>query len=348
MFFKKEKQNPLFELRNQLLLEDTSTIQTAGTNLVSTVIMDVGTKQGGYCLIIVSDGSCSLYFEKGGGVIGCGQHKNVQYACKVALAETNKLMEFEPSVMQFRSDIPKNKTFVIHVITNKGKYELSGSTDKLREDSNARKLFILCNNIITEIRLLEERNNKPFSDDEILISFVKQNNYDAFVYALDDLNNPNAVEEDKSVLMIATYIGNKEIIKKLLDKGADLCFQDGTGLNPLMIACFLGKFEIIDELVNADTINSRDNSGQTPLMFACNADHFECVKALISCNADINAKDNQGSTSIMFAAQHGYDSIVKYLLENGADKNITGEHGFKAVDFAIQNNKKSTVKILSD
>ncbi len=113
------------------------------------------------------------------------------------------------------------------------------------------------------------------------------------------------------------------------------------------IRCYLGKADLINELVNDNTINSRDNTSYTPLMFACNAGQFECVKELIALNANINAKDNVDSTPIMFAAQHGYDSIVEYLLEN-ADKNTVGKHGLKAIDFAIQNKHSSTIKVLRE
>lgn len=198
------------------------------------------------------------------------------------------------------------------------------------------------------IRLLDERKNLPFSNDEILINFIKENNVVAFNHALDELDNPNATEGDKSALNIATQIGNKEIIKRLKSKGADISYKDSTGLNSLMVACYLGKADLINELVNDDTINSRDNTGYTPLMFACNAGQFECVKELIALNANMNAKDNEDSTPIMFAAQHGYDSIVKYLLENGADKNTVGKYGLKAIDFAIQNRHSSTIKVLQE
>ena len=346
MFFKKKNENPLLELRNKMLGGDIQVNETIGINQVIAVIIDIDSKNGGYCLVVVSDGSCSLYFEKGGGIIGAGQHKNVQYVSRILLNAANDLID--NPVLQFKTDIPKDKNYIIHILTKHGKYEFNGKTEDISELSNSGKLFYLCNSIITQLRLLDERKNLPFSNDEILINFVKENNLLAFNNALDDLGNPNASEGDKSVLFIATHIGNKEIIKRLKSKGADISKKDSTGMNSLMVACYLGKVDLIHELVNDVTINSRDNSGYTPLMFACNAGQYECVKELIALNANINEMDNEGSTPVMFAAQYGYDSIVKYLLENGADKSIVGKHGLKAIDFAVQNKHSSTIKLLRE
>jgi hypothetical protein len=346
MFFKKKNENPLLELRKNMLSGDIQVNETIGINQVIAVIIDIGSKMGGYCLVAVSDGSCSLYFENGGGIIGAGQHKNVQYVSRILLTEANDLMD--NPVLQFKTDIPKDKNFIIHILTKNGKYEFVGKTNDISEQSNSGRLFYLCSNVITQLRLLDERKNLPFSNDEILINFIKENNFLAFNNALDDLGNPNAIEGDKSALIIAAHVGNKDIIKKLKSKGADISYKDSTGLNALMVACYLGKADLIDELVNDDIINSKENTGYTPLMFACNAGQFECVKKLIALNANVNEKDNEDSTPIMFAAQHGYDSIVKYLLESGADKYMVGKHGLKAVDFAIQNKHSTTIKVLQE
>ena len=344
MFFNKKKKNLMLELRNKILNGDLEFNKTAEDNYVNAVIMDVGTKLGAYSLIVTSDGSCSLYFQKGGGIIGAGEHKNVQYVCKILLNKARDLLE--NPVLYEDCPLPKDNHYNIHIVTRNGVCKFTGKEDTLLDQNNSTILFTLCNNIITQLRLIDEKKNVPFTNDEILINFIKENNYEAFILALEELKNPDAVSEEKSALMISAYIGNKEIMKKLIQEGASLTYCDSTGLNPLMIACYLGKADLIEILANEETLESKDEAGFTPLMFACNAGKLDCVKLLIDMNADVNAKDNEESTPLMFASQNGYNSIVSYLLEKGADKNHVGKHGLEAIDFASKNNHISTVDLL--
>lgn len=344
MFFCRKKKNPLLELRKQILNGENKIIESIGENEVSAVILDVGTDKGAYSLLVISDGTCSLYYENGGGIIGAGGHINVQYVSKILLEEANEFCDKPVSSMN--CNFPDINEFFVHILTKRGNYESTGNTNALSDGNRSTVLFYLCNNVITQLRLLSERNNRPFSNDEILINFIKENNYSAFNDALEDLNNPNAIEGGKSALLVATFIGNKEIVEKLINKGADIKYKDNTGMNPLMAASYLGKTELLDNLADVTTLNTGDNHGQTPIMFACNAGNYKCVKSLIEMHAEINLRDKEGSTPIMFAAQYGYDPIVKLLLENGADKDLKGNHGMKAIDFALQNNHMATVDLL--
>lgn len=346
MFFSRKKKNPLLELRDQILSGEYKINESTGENEVTAVVLDVGTENGAYSLLVISDGTCSLYYENGGGIIGAGGHKNVGYVTKILLKRANEFCDKPVSLMNCK--FPDKNGFIVHIMTKSGNYEFTGNTRALSDGNRSSELFFLCNSVITQLRLLSERNNVPFSDDEILIQFIKENNEAAFSEALEELNNPNAMDGDKSALMIATYLGNKEIVEKLIHKGADIDYIDHTGMNPLMAASYLGKTELLDVLADENTINASDYSGQTPIMFACNAGKYECVKSLIGKHADVNMRDKEGSTPMMFAAQHGYDSIVKLLLENGADKSITGNHGLKAIDFALQNKHRTTVDLLKD
>lgn len=341
----KKQKNPLLELRNEILSGNTKLEEHYGSKQITAIIIDIGSKKAGVSLLCIADGTCSLYFEKGGGVIGTGTHKNVSYTARIFMDRITQLIENPTDT--FDLDFPKNNVFSIKILTTDSKYQITGKiTNNLPDNTISNTAFILANDVITQMRLIAENGYKPFSNDEILINFIKHNHYEAFFMALKDLNNPNALEEDKSALIISVYIGNIKIIKMLIRHGATLNYKDKTGMNALMSACFLGKHDLINELSDSFTLNSKDNFGYTPLMFACNAGKNECVEKLINLKADINAKDNENSTAIMFASQYGYDSIVNLLLTHGADKNIVGTHGLSALDFAIQNKHNSTIELL--
>jgi ankyrin repeat protein len=344
MFGKKEI-SPLIEMRNNILQGITQFHDYYGSNEIAAIITDIGAKKGGVSLVCIGDDSCSLYFENGGGIIGAGEHKNVQIVSKIFMNAINQLL-IDP-VDNFDLKYPKTDNFRVKIITKYAKYQMKGKIENnLTSDTIPGKVFTLVNDVITQVRLISENDNEFFSDDVILINFIKENNYNAFIAALNDFKNPNAIEEDKSALMVSVYSGNIPILKELINHGAAIDYKDHSGLNSLMIACYLGKHEFVDLLTDNKTIEEKDKDGYTPLIYASNAGKIDCVNKLLQLKADVNATDNDNSTPIMFAAQHGYDSIVNVLLINGADKNIKGNHGLTALDFAIQNKHKSTMKLL--
>jgi hypothetical protein len=61
------------------------------------LIMETGYPNGVASLVTFIDGSTSMYFSSGGGVIGAGQHDEVRYASKAFIAAANTYMsDFSP------------------------------------------------------------------------------------------------------------------------------------------------------------------------------------------------------------------------------------------------------------
>jgi ankyrin repeat protein len=86
-----------------------------------------------------------------------------------------------------------------------------------------------------------------------------------------------------------------------------------------------GHFEIVKYLVdNGAQVNAKDNYDRTALMFACENGHLEMVKFFVEKVADVNEKDVYGRTPLIRAYIHGYSDIVSYLAENGAEINVNG------------------------
>ena len=78
--------------------------------------------------------------------------------------------------------------------------------------------------------------------------------------------------------------------------------------------------EIVKLLIeNGADINKSNNDGWTSLYLAVNKRHLEVIKLLIENGADINKSNNNGWTPLNIAANNGHLEIVKLLIENGAD-----------------------------
>jgi hypothetical protein len=127
-----------------------------GRIIVYGVIMDW--EIGGAIATTVSyqTGDASLYLSSGGGVIGGGEHQNVNRAAKqfVSLAQTflNKTTETE------KTSLPGTGEVNFYLLTNKGIY--IGKEQMKNFESNSSpwlKLFEAGNNVLTEIRMISEQ-----------------------------------------------------------------------------------------------------------------------------------------------------------------------------------------------
>lgn len=121
------------------------------------------------------------------------------------------------------------------------------------------------------------------------------------------------------------WFGNSaEITKLLIDAGADINFQSSSGDTILIMTARrwggLEKMKIL--LENGANINIKDNDGNTALMYAAeDKDNLDKVKLLIKSGADINTQDNNGNTALSIAKEAGNTEIIKLLVEAGAEEN---------------------------
>jgi ankyrin repeat protein len=154
--------------------------------------------------------------------------------------------------------------------------------------------------------------------------------------------NLNNVTKLGTPLLSAVQQNFIEMVKLLVERGADVNLQNENGTTPLIKACFNEFFEIAKYLVenNAD-INRSDKEGFTPLMFAAGKGNEKLSEYLIDRSADINSENRDGITALFLAASGSYEESTKLLLMREAKFSVVDKYPYetaKSHKFIVEQN----------
>ena len=177
----------------------------------------------------------------------------------------------------------------------------------------------------------------------------------ALIDGVTIINNND--DYDMSPLAHACFYGNPELVKILLDNGANINQPAGyfARNTPLMIASEWGEADVIRVLLGhgANLEDKIQIFEYTPLIAACNNGHDkeEAVKVLLEAGADMMARDNVGRTCIHLAAFKNNINIIRLLVSKGMDVNIqTSISGHTPLHMVCMvspsNNKVETARVL--
>lgn len=209
--------------------------------------------------------------------------------------------------------------------------------------------------------LLEKGANLHLSTNEgdSAVMLAAKNGHRAVVDLLLDRGAkiPSTGRDGQS-LIVAAIQGDLNLIKELIEKGADLDAKTngGGGRNGLFWAAAMGNADVERFFLEKETLaepppktQNKTKPKKKPddsLNHAAKNGKLEIVKLLLENNRDPNYKDSGGDTALTLAAEHGHKEIVELLLENGADKNSKNGDGDSALILAVQKGYPSVVSVL--
>jgi ankyrin repeat protein len=112
-------------------------------------------------------------------------------------------------------------------------------------------------------------------------------------------------------------------VEELLDNGADPNLLDPDGWTVLMVASYRGQTDVVWLLLDhgADP-NLQNEYGQTALMKASNRDHIDIIRLLLDHGADLNLQHDDGRTALMSASWRGHIHVVKLLEAACWNRNV--------------------------
>src|SRR5436190_3352616 len=135
-------------------------------------------------------------------------------------------------------------------------------------------------------------------------------------------------------LLRATMAGDSEVVRALLDKGANPNIND-MGLTPFLVAAGVGA-------------GNRGGTGLAAQSSVGGPVNMELMELLLQHGADVNAQvtgtltysmrvsrapsANEGKTALHVAAETGKTDLVRYLLGKGANTEIKDAGGHKAIE----------------
>ena len=109
-------------------------------------------------------------------------------------------------------------------------------------------------------------------------------------------------------------VSHKNVIKLLLERGADPNVATSSGWTPLHWAAQDGNKEVMQLLLDGDANPNSDNSdGLTPLHETAWRGYKDMVQLLLNTGADPNKATRSGSTPLFLARKFGHMDIVNIL-----------------------------------
>ncbi|KAG8526141.1 uncharacterized protein KY384_000134 [Bacidia gigantensis] len=143
------------------------------------------------------------------------------------------------------------------------------------------------------------------------------------------INNDGGVES--TALEMSAWTGNKESMQCILEKAR--YFKKDTKNEALLLAAsWVGSEAMVLLLLkHGANIDFKDYIGETALYRAALSGSNSVVRVLIQNGADVNAKNKWGETALHKAAAKGYTNMISALLEGGCDINAKDKWGQTAL-----------------
>ncbi len=174
---------------------------------------------------------------------------------------------------------------------------------------------------------------------------------------------PKKKKEEIS-LVNAVWKNDVELVEKKLKKGEDPDQHDEDFNCPLTIAAQKGNLEIIKLLIEAGAdIDRKDGypermfwekvyvyGNRTAIGHAARNGHIEVVSYLIEAGANFNIMDVDGTSPLQWAIKKNHQPIVDLLLENGAKATTRGSNRDRqlVMEFIKGKDQKKMRRLLED
>ena len=144
-----------------------------------------------------------------------------------------------------------------------------------------------------------------------------------------DLRKETRCSQDRTPLDHASSMGAVDLVRLLLDHGADVKAQGKEEKHtPLHLASRNGRTDVVRVLLERGAdVNARNTNNDTPLHEASNGGHVECSRGLLEHGAGADAQNLRNETPLHLASRGGYLDLARLLLQYNADVHALDSQG---------------------
>ena len=198
-----------------------------------------------------------------------------------------------------------------------------------------RKTFNSCEKKFTQKELFKIITKRDKDGDTKLILLVVKKHIDFSDFIIKQCVNPNLfdVQNNKvqSVLHVAVYLREKELVARLIPKGARIDLADCMGRNIFHLCAehgYLDIFQMIIETAIQSTnfnsleqlLNSVDYDGYTPFHLGAKNENKDFCRYLSSLGVNVNATNPKNGNTVLHdvVLSNAYSNqmnFIKFLIE---------------------------------
>jgi len=129
----------------------------------------------------------------------------------------------------------------------------------------------------------------------------------------------------KTPLALAVSGEDEDIVRTLLDRGADIVYEGCSALEEAISYQLSKLFPVLMEY--GPDVNAPGTDGSTPLMRAMQYGHSDVASALLDAGADPKALNREKQNALFFISRDLEPGIVNKLIDGGADPNQKDQQG---------------------
>ncbi|MEI0559937.1 ankyrin repeat domain-containing protein, partial [Brachyspira intermedia] len=203
-------------------------------------------------------------------------------------------------------------------------------------------------------KLLSSEDSNNIDGYDELMNAISKGDMKALEKLIKDDTDLNKQYDKITPLGLAAARNDKEIVKFLVEKGADINLEDGYGYTPLIKAMKYRNIDLAKNIVDLkpDLNAICSATGDTPLTYLAREVWFgtDLCYYMIKNGADVNKKNDNGDTPLIVAVQNvvGSYGMLGVIINMGADYNIKNNDGKTAMDIVIAEDDKATLYHLNN
>lgn len=217
------------------------------------------------------------------------------------------------------------------------------------KDKNQQTAFMIASNagnidvlkvLIKEAKVVDI-NLKDLNNETALMLASKHNSdehYQVIKFLIENGADVNVQDnEDNTPLLNAIQTNNLKIVKLLLENGAKVNVRNRDGVYPVIKSSQIGDYEITQELIKAGAnLNVKDFNYNTPLMTAVENSNNKLIDLLVNKNV-INVVDVKKESPLIKAVKAGNIEAIKTLMKyKNLDLNVRDANNQTALNIALK------------